>query len=137
VLTLRDLFQTVYELKKKEIEDAKSKATAGTEGGDGENPDTTLQVIVCSHLSHFWTLFFFYLQSFCLFGWFVCVCLFLCVLLLLFFLLILFSFIFILFYSLLFYFILVLFCILFPFQLQTAPAEGQTANGQESIYQVG
>lgn len=45
VLALRDLFQTVYEMKKQEIEDAKAKATAGTEGqGDGDNPDTTYQV---------------------------------------------------------------------------------------------
>lgn len=37
VLSLRDLFQTVYELKKKEIEEAKAKAAAETEGqGEGE-----------------------------------------------------------------------------------------------------
>ena len=45
VLALRDLFQTVYEMKKQEIEEAKAKAAAGTEGqGDGNNPDTAAQV---------------------------------------------------------------------------------------------
>lgn len=49
VLALRDLFQTVYEMKKKEIEEAKAKATAASEGqgqgqGDEDNPDTTYQV---------------------------------------------------------------------------------------------
>lgn len=49
VLTLRDLFQTVYELKKQEIEDAKAKAAAGTEG-EGENVSTALvNVLVDSH----------------------------------------------------------------------------------------
>ncbi|KAK7501487.1 hypothetical protein BaRGS_00007291, partial [Batillaria attramentaria] len=47
VLALRDLFQTVYEMKKKEMEEAKAKAAAGTQEnqeGEADNPDTTYQV---------------------------------------------------------------------------------------------
>ncbi|KAL8584630.1 hypothetical protein ACOMHN_002359 [Nucella lapillus] len=40
VMSLRDLFQTVYELKKKEIEEAKAKAAEGTEEGQGEGETT-------------------------------------------------------------------------------------------------
>ncbi|XP_064607234.1 disabled homolog 1-like isoform X2 [Liolophura sinensis] len=49
VLTLRDLFQCVYELKKQEMEEAKSKqetgeTTEGTEGGPKEGGDNIYQV---------------------------------------------------------------------------------------------
>lgn len=49
MLTLRDLFQCVYELKKQEMEEAKSKqeageTTEGTEGGTKEGGDNIYQV---------------------------------------------------------------------------------------------
>lgn len=47
MLTLRDLFQTVYEMKKQEIEEAKSKVAAAEEKlEESSKPeiDTTYQV---------------------------------------------------------------------------------------------
>lgn len=45
MLTLRDLFQTVYEMKKSEMEETKAKAAVAPEKQEGEEtPDTTYQV---------------------------------------------------------------------------------------------